>query len=341
MILKYNLYSIAGAAALLSTSSNNGRADAFAAAPSSTQITLLSTATRTKSTATRALGQDWDNGDFLSSLSGGKDQIEQANEKYRAFSQNREAMNEWRQRQMMQSSSSSSSSTPTSTYLTQPQSTSTQLQAMPNSQEGPSPEFLRKMGLSGQEDLAQLQQQRRVSPPPQQFQTPKPYEQPPNSYPTQQPFSEASAPSPQQQPPLQQFYDQYGNPLPPMQMPMVYDQYGNLVPYYPQQFSSQQQPQMQPTQVQLTPSYNEPLEPPLPPTTRPRQQDGPRPVGYNPDAYTMSNTADVYFAQLKRDSRVRKEAWLRGDKETASKVFEDEGVKKIRESWVDNPYTRE
>ena len=28
-------------------------------------------------------------------------------------------------------------------------------------------------------------------------------------------------------------------------------------------------------------------------------------TGHNSDAYTMSNTADVYFAQLKQDSKVR------------------------------------
>ena len=55
----------------------------------------------------------------------------------------------------------------------------------------------------------------------------------------------------------------------------------------------------------------------------------------------MSNTADVYFAQLKQDSKVRKVAWLSGDYERANKVFEDDSVKRIGESWVDNPYTKE
>ncbi|KAL7473464.1 hypothetical protein ACHAXS_013909 [Conticribra weissflogii] len=108
---------------------------------------------------------------------------------------------------------------------------------------------------------------------------------------------------------------------------MVYDQQGNLVPFHPPQ-------PLQPPPVAV-------VEPPLPPTTKPRPADSPRPVGYNPDAYTLSNTADVYFAQLKRDSKVRKEAWLKGDTESANKVFEDESVKAIGDMWVENPYTRQ
>ena len=64
-------------------------------------------------------------------------------------------------------------------------------------------------------------------------------------------------------------------------------------------------------------------------------------TGYNSDAYTMSNTADVYFAQLKQDSKVRKMARLSGDLETANKVFNDDSVKSIGDNWNQNPYTKE
>ena len=64
-------------------------------------------------------------------------------------------------------------------------------------------------------------------------------------------------------------------------------------------------------------------------------------MGYNPDAYTMSNTADVYFAQLKQDSKVRKHARMAGDIDAANRVFTDESVTSIRDQWVDNPYTKE
>jgi hypothetical protein len=55
----------------------------------------------------------------------------------------------------------------------------------------------------------------------------------------------------------------------------------------------------------------------------------------------MSNTADVYFAQLKQDSKVRKLARMSGDTETANRVFADETVKMIGDSWQANPYTKE
>ncbi len=49
----------------------------------------------------------------------------------------------------------------------------------------------------------------------------------------------------------------------------------------------------------------------------------------NKDAYEISNPADVYLAQLKRDSAVRTEARKKGDIVTANKPFEDVGVKAI------------
>jgi len=134
----------------------------------------------------------------------------------------------------------------------------------------------------------------------------------------------------------QQYFDANGNPV---AMPMVYDANGNLVPFNPTPLpppppAAQQQPAIQ-QQPQL-----DIIEPPLPSKTK-KATDSPRPVGFNSDAYTMSNTADVYFAQLKQDSKVRKIARMRGDTETANKVFDDESVVQIGESWNENPYTKE
>mmetsp|Transcript_17809 Transcript_17809/g.25165 ORF Transcript_17809/g.25165 Transcript_17809/m.25165 type:complete len:702 (-) Transcript_17809:238-2343(-) len=50
----------------------------------------------------------------------------------------------------------------------------------------------------------------------------------------------------------------------------------------------------------------------------------------NRDAYEIQNTADVYFAQLKRDSTVRAIARKAGDIETANKPFSDPGVHAIK-----------
>ena len=188
---------------------------------------------------------------------------------------------------------------------------------------GPSPEFYKKMGLSeGQ-------------PPPQQ--APRMQQQP-----------QTTAP-----PPEQQFYDANGNPV--TTTPMVYDANGNLVPFTlpppPVQQQIQQPPAVQ-TQPQsssasavkapqFVPNTPSSIEPPLPTTRTKSTPDSPRPVGYNADAYAVSNTADVYFAQLKQDSKIRKIARLQGDYETSEKVFGDVSVKEIGDSWNSNPYTKE
>lgn len=65
-----------------------------------------------------------------------------------------------------------------------------------------------------------------------------------------------------------------------------------------------------------------------------------RPEGRNRDADTISNSADLYFAQLKRDSTVRGVARLQGDDETADRVFEDEGIKELDSLLVENPYLK-
>jgi hypothetical protein len=49
----------------------------------------------------------------------------------------------------------------------------------------------------------------------------------------------------------------------------------------------------------------------------------------NKDAYEISNPADVYFAQLKRDSTVRSIARRNGDLETANSPFADAGVQAL------------
>jgi hypothetical protein len=65
-----------------------------------------------------------------------------------------------------------------------------------------------------------------------------------------------------------------------------------------------------------------------------------RPVGRNRDADTIANTADLYFAQLKRDSTVRALARLRGEVDVAEKVFEDEGIRQLDDLLQKNPYLK-
>ena len=56
------------------------------------------------------------------------------------------------------------------------------------------------------------------------------------------------------------------------------------------------------------------------------QQYLPKRAGGNNDAYEVNNSADVYFAQLKRDSSIRTEARRRGDLDTANAPFTEKGV---------------
>jgi len=322
MILKFSLYSAAGVALLSSAAT-----DAFVPSKGTTRVLLE---------VRSSLDRDWDNSDFLSSLSGGSDEIAEVNAKYQAQSQSRAKINEWRALQMQKELESSS----------------TPLNASNESGDyGPTPELLRKM--MGDENIRQQAH-------PETQQAPQMHQQ------------QAAVPPPPQQPQMQQqqFYDANGNPI---DMTMVYDANGNLVQFYPppppqQQPMQQQQPEQEqvpsmnydalmqqdpdpPMQQQQlmqhlcpkdsTPSLESvPLEPPLPPNPK-TLGDEPRPQGYNEDAYAVSNTADVYFAQLKQDSRVRKRAWLSGDKDTANQVFTDPTVTVIKDQWVDNPYTRE
>ncbi|GKY98757.1 hypothetical protein MPSEU_000832000 [Mayamaea pseudoterrestris] len=100
---------------------------------------------------------------------------------------------------------------------------------------------------------------------------------------------------------------------------------------------NQQQQQPSPQGI---PSRNTPGNFPqaFPPQGAVLAPDGRR-VGRNRDADQIQNSADLYFAQLKRDSAIRKEAWLAGDAQKANAVFEDPSIKEIEERV--NPYLEE
>eukprot|EP00562_Extubocellulus_spinifer_P020360 CAMPEP_0178586510 /NCGR_PEP_ID=MMETSP0697-20121206/25958_1 /TAXON_ID=265572 /ORGANISM="Extubocellulus spinifer, Strain CCMP396" /LENGTH=565 /DNA_ID=CAMNT_0020222637 /DNA_START=32 /DNA_END=1729 /DNA_ORIENTATION=- len=65
-----------------------------------------------------------------------------------------------------------------------------------------------------------------------------------------------------------------------------------------------------------------------------------RKIGRNRDADIISNTADVYLAQLKRDSTTRNLARYAGDDERANTVFDDEAIADIKPP-EENPYLKE
>lgn len=86
-----------------------------------------------------------------------------------------------------------------------------------------------------------------------------------------------------------------------------------------------------------------PAPPAAAPTTTSKYQehgkdDKGRKVGRNRDADTIANTSDVYFAQLKRDSSVRNMARINGEDDVADQIFEDDGVKQLKEEFKKNPY---
>ena len=66
--------------------------------------------------------------------------------------------------------------------------------------------------------------------------------------------------------------------------------------------------------------------------------DGRR-IGRNRDADAVVNSADVYFAQLKKDSQVRNRARYEGDHDTAEAVFGDPALQEIKLHV--NPYMEE
>ncbi|KAL3768182.1 hypothetical protein ACHAW5_007916 [Stephanodiscus triporus] len=287
MILRFKLYCYAAAGAAASS--------AYCCPPfvdasfavvvppaSSSTTTTAGVAARRRTTTTSSplrrdmsLNPDWDNADFLSSLGGSKDQMDDANDAYYRQSENRAAMDAG-------SDNSGSCLLPRRPPPTRD---------IPPPPPPPPPQ----------------QQQQQLQPPPQQRR--------------------------------QQFYDANGNPV---SVPMVYDAHGNLVPFdpvIPAVLPPPPPPHPRGGGGHYAPSLEFLDAAPLPPKTK--GADVPRPVGYNPDAFAMSNTADVYFAQLKQDSKVRKLARMSGDLETANRVFADESVKRIGESWQANPYTKE
>ena len=64
-----------------------------------------------------------------------------------------------------------------------------------------------------------------------------------------------------------------------------------------------------------------------------------RKIGRNKDADAIVNSADLYFAQLKRDSTTRNYARYRGDDEKANEVFHDPSIAQIKMHV--NPYLQE
>mmetsp|Transcript_25905 Transcript_25905/g.38785 ORF Transcript_25905/g.38785 Transcript_25905/m.38785 type:complete len:685 (-) Transcript_25905:99-2153(-) len=202
--------------------------------------------------------------------------------------------------------------------------------------------------MMGQQQSPQLGQQIQ---PMQQTQQPMQMQQPPQYG--------AVPPPPQQQPmqmqqPMQQPQSQpgmdpyaiYQSQLQAWQQQMAaFAQFSAANPQAAAQMTMPPPPQppMQqnfggvPSQQQQPPQPQQQYQPPAAPAQSENQDPKslnpydylPKGDGRNSQAYEVNNAADVYFAQLKRDSTIRTEARKAGDMETANSVFKDEGVKAL------------
>lgn len=152
----------------------------------------------------------------------------------------------------------------------------------------------------------------------------------------------------------QDMYPQQGEFQKQEQQQVSSDPYAQAMAEYQQQQQPQTDPYSQPPadqygqqqqQQQLQPPK---VHPPPPPPDQPEYQGPPqnyrvygtgydgKKIGRNRDADIVSNSADAYFARLKRDSTSRNYARYAGDDNSANAVFHDPAIWEI-EAPV-NPY---
>ena len=218
------------------------------------------------------VGQGWDNENFLSSLSGGSDAMDAANEQYKGFSQNRAERQEYLRRKAEGNTDSSQEETEEDPS---PQGGSKFKELLKKSQEA-APKALDQAQLGGG-------------------------------------------------PILYNPMEGIVTPVTPAPAPAPASEDGEL--------SVEDQARMFRELMKMQANQ--------PPAAAPAKDKGGKRVGRNRDADTIANTADLYFAQLKRDSTVRTIARYTGDEEKANAVFQDEGVKELESVLKKNPYLKE
>jgi len=299
----------------------------------------------------------WDNGNYLDALGGGQDSIDEANAKYMRES---EARSSFRERQFqsmvhdvkyqevldtnqdedfigMGNVGDESPIPVPNAAMDENPSGGDRLRRMmeqAKAQQGQVPN-LQAQQQQQQQQVQQQQFQQQPQPPPVPMQTPTPLPQTPTGQQTMDPqgYYQALQAWQQAMVAFQQFSaanpdaaSQMTPPPPPPPPPTFTEQ-------MPQQQAVPQVPQQQYQVPVPQEQYNTPQ-----PQQQPNQSnesDGTKTVydylptraGGNKDAYEVNNSADVYFAQLKRDSTLRTEARKRGDLETANSPFAEEGVK--------------
>ncbi len=285
----------------------------------------------------------WDNDNYLDALSGGQNSLDDANAKYLEESQARAAFREKQFKSMVRD---------------------VKYEEVFGDEEAEAPYFNNESPIpvpgedNGGNRLRQMMEQAKQNQGQMGAQNSQPpqYEQPVENSNYQ--FSPQPT-APQTQVSMQQGQQPSMNPeayyqaLQAWQQAMVaFQQFSAANPQAAAQMTPPPPPPPPPsfTQSQSQPNQQQYQASPPPPPTPPQQQQQqqyqepssnqptveeepksvydylPKRVGGNKDAYEVNNSADVYFAQLKRDSTIRIEARKRGDLVTANSPFTEKGV---------------
>jgi hypothetical protein len=138
--------------------------------------------------------------------------------------------------------------------------------------------------------------------------------------------------------PYQQQYSQWMQGQPQQSM-YPHQQYWQPPQYYPSTVQTQELHRQYAT-PQPTPAVYHPQTSPRSNYLEPSVGFDGRKIGRNRDADTIANTADAYFARLKRDSTTRNFARYAGDDKKANAVFHDPSIQEIHAPEL-NPYLEE
>jgi len=263
--------------------------------------------------------QGWSNDNFLDALGNGSSAVDEANAKYEKEAQARAMMNE---RRLASMTGSGGDGMPDKVPpITQP-----------NDEENP-------MGGQRFKQMMEMAKKNPVKQNPQILDEP---EQPMAAVPPQPVVPAAPvAPVGNVQAPTMDAQAIYQMQLASWQQQMVF--YSQLIAADPVAASKMTMPPPPqppsaggvPTSPVAPTTPQQPVPPP-PVPTQPQETVNPADFAPKPlkagnrDAYEISNPADVYFAQLKRDSTVRTQARKAGDIETANNAFGDESVKALK-----------
>lgn len=279
----------------------------------------------------------WDNGNFLDALGTSSSAIDEANALYQKESQGRSAVRERRFQTMMNSSGDSGSDALFGGNVAgMPDKVPPVTQ--PNDEDNP----------MGGTRFRQMMEMAKKNPPKQSQGIPEPEPQMVPSSPQPVAPKAPAAPVVNAQAPVMDAQAIYQMQLQSWQQQMTF--YSQLVAADPEAASKMTMPP--PPQnpnaggLPTSPVTQTPPQQPIPPQPLPPQPLAPQPQeaistvnpadfapkpvnNGNRDAYEITNPADVYFAQLKRDSTIRTKARKAGDIETANSAFADEGVKAL------------